>query len=150
MFIYFSMIIIKKINIYKYKFFFLILFSLILFDKILYIEIRNNKIENNEIIEIINLLNIEDYNKIKKKIKIAIYSHSLKNGGVEKITSLLINYLVNIKLFDIYIFTDYISDNEYKIPEKIKRINIISGRKNNLKHKLLIKILFIKPNNNIS
>lgn len=132
------MIIIKKINIYKYKFFFLILFSLILFDKILYIEIRNNKIENNEIIEIINLLNIEDYNKIKKKIKIAIYSHSLKNGGVEKITSLLINYLVNIKLFDIYIFTDYISDNEYKIPEKIKRINIISGRKNNLKHKLLI------------
>ena len=57
---------------------------------------------------------------------------------------------MNIKLFDIYIFTDYISDNEYKIPEKIKRINIISGRKNNLKHKLLIKILFIKPNNNIS
>ena len=137
-FIYISIIIKKRKNKYKYKFFFLILFLLILFDKILYIEIRNNKIENNEIIEIMNYLNITEYNKIKKKIKIAIYSHSLKNGGVEKMTSLFINYLVNIKLFDIYIFTDSISDNEYKISEKIKRINIIRGKENDLKHKLLI------------
>lgn len=37
-----------------------------------------------------------------------------------------------------YIFTDNISHNEYKISEKIKRINIINGKINELKHKLLI------------
>ena len=137
-FIYFSIIIKKRKIKYKYKVFFLVLFLFIVFDKILYIEIGNNKIENNDIIEIMNYLNITEYNKIKKKIKIAIYSHSLKNGGVEKMTSLFINYLVNIKLFDIYIFIDSISDNEYKISEKIKRINIIRGKENYLKHKLLI------------
>lgn len=136
--IYFSININKNISIYKYTFFFNILLFLILFDKILYIKIRNNKIDNNEIIRIMKYLNITEYNKIKKKIKIAIYSHSLRNGGVEKITALLINYLIKIQLFDIYIFTDNISHNEYKISEKIKRINIINGKINELKHKLLI------------
>ena len=66
-FIYFSIIIKKRKIKYKYKVFFLVLFLFIVFDKILYIEIGNNKIENNDIIEIMNYLNITEYNKIKKK-----------------------------------------------------------------------------------
>lgn len=79
---------------------------------------------NNAELEIINSLNQTKHNMNKTKVKISIYSISLCNGGVERNTAILINYLDTIKIFELYLFTDLITKNEYKIPKGIKRINI--------------------------
>ena len=63
--------------------------------------------------------------KIKCKIKIATYTFYLENGGRARITSFLLNYLQNINIFSLYLFTNKIkTDNEYLIHENIKRILI--------------------------
>jgi glycosyltransferase involved in cell wall biosynthesis len=63
--------------------------------------------------------------KIKCKIKIATYTFYLENGGRARITSFLLNYLQNINIFSLYLFTIIIkTDNEYLIHENIKRILI--------------------------
>ena len=73
----------------------------------------------------------------------------LKNGGRARLTSILINYLNKIKLFKIYLFTKVNKeDNEYLVPETIKRLVI----KNNIKKmisKYKIGILIYNLNNNI-
>ena len=62
-------------------------------------------------------------------INIAIYTLRLKDGGRARITALLINYLSEINILNIFLFTNYlIEENEYKIPNNIKRFTI----KNNL------------------
>jgi hypothetical protein len=76
-------------------------------------------------------LNFTFYKNIKekKKINIAIYALGIKNGGRARITSLLLNYLKEVKVLDLYLFTKVDKeDNEYFIPKNIKRIHI----KNNL------------------
>ena len=63
--------------------------------------------------------------KIKETIRIAIYTGTLYGGGRAKITAILINYLIKIKIFDIYLFTfSEKHENEYKIPNNTKRILI--------------------------
>ena len=80
------------------------------------------------------ILNIKFYNNLKNKLRIGIYSHSIKNGGRARITSILVNYLYKVKIFKLYLFTRTdVEINEYHIPENIKRNKI----KNNL-----IKIIF--------
>ena len=71
-------------------------------------------------------LNITFQNKIKNKIKIGIFTVGLKNGGRARITSLLLNYLNKINIFDIYLLTLKEKENdEYKInPKNVKRILI--------------------------
>ena len=83
------------------------------------------------IIIIKNSRNIEflhiDYlkNKIIKKIKIGTSAYFLSNGGRARITSLLLNYLLNCKLFEIYLFTISNKEkNEYMFKDKINRILI--------------------------
>ena len=85
---------------------------------------------------LIILLNHNNFYKTNNIIKLAIYSHSLNNGGVERNTAILLNYISTIELFEIYLFTDIISNNEYKISNKIKRV-IISYKSNYLKRQLL-------------
>lgn len=85
---------------------------------------------------LIILLNQTNFYKTNNIIKLAIYSHSLNNGGVERNTAILLNYISTIELFEIYLFTDIISNNEYKISNKIKRV-IISYKSNYLKRQLL-------------
>ena len=98
----------------------------------IYFIIKLNKIRRSSDIELNN-----DYNKIKldynltfknrtkKKIRIGIYAIAIKNGGRARITSILINYLANIAIFKIFLFTQRLKEqNEYKIPEKTKRIVI--------------------------
>ena len=76
------------------------------------------------------------FKKTKTKqniIKIAIYSHCIKNGGRARMTSILIKYLNRINIFKIVLFTNlFIEDNEYELPINIKRIRI---------NKNLIKVL---------
>jgi hypothetical protein len=67
--------------------------------------------------------NLTFKNKIKAKIKIGIFTVGLKNGGRARITSQLIKYLTKIKIFEIYLFTQKIKEeNEYINQEICKRI----------------------------
>lgn len=76
----------------------------------------------------LNLTFNEDF-KEKNKINIAIYALGIKNGGRARITTLLIKYLYEIKIFKIFLFTfKLIEKDEYIIPSNIKRFRI----KNNL------------------
>ena len=74
------------------------------------------------------------------KIKIATYARYLENGGRSRITSILFNYLQNMKIFSLYLFTDKIkTDNEYYIHKNIKRILIKECTVNNLIRTILKK-----------
>ena len=60
--------------------------------------------------------------KDTEHIRLGIYTYSLKGGGTERVTALLINYLSIEKNFYIYVFSQKKKEeNEYKIPEYIKR-----------------------------
>ena len=86
----------------QYKLFLLIIPIVIIF----------YRITLNYIIKYINNFLIPKYldlgynDKIKNKIRIAIYTGSINGGGRAKITTILINYLIKIEIFDIYLFTD--------------------------------------------
>ena len=87
-----------------------------------------------------NNLNSSFNFKIKYKIKISTYTCFLENGERARITSFLFNYLQNIKIFSLYLFTNKIkTDNEYLIHENIKRILIKKYTINNLIRKILKK-----------
>lgn len=80
--------------------------------------------------------NLFFHNKFKKKINLGIYAYRIKDGGRARITALLMNYLNNIKIFNLYLFTILNKeDNEYMIPDNIKRDVI----KNNLINKIIKK-----------
>lgn len=80
--------------------------------------------------------NLFFHKKLKKKINLGIYAYRIKDGGRARITALLMNYLNNIKIFNLYLFTILNKeDNEYKIPDNIKRDVI----KNNLINKIIKK-----------
>ena len=69
------------------------------------------------------------FKNIKKKIKIAIFSSSIKNGGIERQTTLMLNYFNKVNFFDLYLFTKKDKEkNEYNLDKNIKRKVI----KNNL------------------
>ena len=75
-----------------------------------------------------NEFNLPFVNNINNKIRIGIYAFTVKNGGRARVTSLLINYFNNIKIFHICLFTrKNKEDNEYFIPNNIKRIYVINN-----------------------
>jgi glycosyltransferase involved in cell wall biosynthesis len=87
-----------------------------------------------------NNLNSSFICKIIYKINIATYTQYLENGGRARITSFLFNYLQNMKIFSLYLFTNKIKTaNEYLIHKNIKRILIKECTVNNL-----IKIILKK------
>ena len=88
---------------------------------------------NKNYIEIQKNLNLKFNNKLKNKIRIAIYTFSLKDGGLQKLTSLIIKYFYKIKIYELYLFTKQPKDsNEYIIPENIPRTFINNPRTQNL------------------
>ena len=72
------------------------------------------------------------FNK-NKIINIAVYYYNIKNGGAQRITSLLINNLSKINFFHLYLFIRKNEINEYKINKNIKRILIKDGTINLIK-----------------
>ena len=63
--------------------------------------------------------------ELNKKIRIGIYTTGLSGAGLQRSTSLMVNNLYQIKLFDIILFTvNKQEENEYFIPKGIKRIII--------------------------
>ena len=75
------------------------------------------------------ILKTLDYKSIKKKLRIAVYSLTISGGGRARMTALLINYLHKIKIFKLYLFTNFNQqENEFTIPNDTTRVLI----KNNL------------------
>lgn len=108
----------------KYKFIIILIISffLIKFKKILR---KKYIILNQNLTNIRKIIKLDFPDNIKNNIKIGIYVYNLKNGGTQRITSLLINYIYNIKIFNIYLFVQKEKEeNEYIIPSQIKRIRI--------------------------
>ena len=64
-------------------------------------ENSNEQIDNNSIIldESNSTVNLENH----KKIKIGICINNLRNGGIERLTSLLLDNFAQINIFDIYL-----------------------------------------------
>lgn len=101
--------------------------------KLYYYDYRKKFIK---ILLLITLFFIHNYKKKfkKKKIKIVIFAKSIKNGGIEKQTALMLNHFIKVNIFDLYLFTLKNKEkNEYKIDQNIKRKVI----KNNLFHNLM-------------
>ena len=82
---------------------------------------------------IINYYNLISYNynylfqkdKNFNKIRLGIFANSLKNGGTERQTSLLLNYFNKVKIFELFLFTKKEKEkNEYIIDENIPRFII--------------------------
>ena len=106
---------------------FLLLISIITLEILVNNKYINTKyIELNEnYIKIQKHLNLTFNKKIKKKIKIGIYTLGLSDAGMQRSTSLMINSFYKIKIFDIYLFTiNNKEENEYLIPKYIKRFVI--------------------------
>ena len=119
----------------KLKFFKLFLFLIIIF---FHFYINNNsklnklKLNKNYLNIQLNL-NLTFQNTLKNKIKIGIYAYGLTNGGIARSTSLFLNNIYEIKIFDIFLFTQKKKEyNEYLIPKNIKRIVIKNAETENL------------------
>ena len=115
-------------NNYNMRIYFKIIILLLLFQGIVRFNKSIRKF-NKELVQ--NYLNVQKYlnlnfnRLINNKIRLGIYTYSLKNGGTQRITALLLNYIIKINLFDIYIYSQKSKeDNEYYIPSNNKRTKI--------------------------
>ncbi len=88
--------------------------------------------------------NLSFSNNLHRKIRIGIICYSIKNGGIERLVALLINYLYKVKIFNLYLITLIKETNEYKIEGNISRIvirnNILDLVKTVKKNKIEILI----------
>ena len=106
----------RYINLITCKFCFLIYIIIIIF---LFQIFKIDSISNNE-------------KNSENNIKVAFYCISFKYGGVERVTSILLNYLSKEKKFNLILITKKeIQEEEYTIPNNIKRISL-SDKKINL------------------
>ena len=113
------------------KFIFIIIFFLIINIR-LFLKLNNNELNENYL-KIQKDININFHNKISNKIRIGIYTYSLKNGGLQKLTSLILKYFLSTKIYNLYIFTKLEKEtNEYKIPDYISRTVIKEPQLKNL------------------
>ena len=93
----------------------------------------NNRELNINYLKVQNDINLKFNKRLTKKIRIGIYTYSLKNGGSQKITSLIIKYFLEQKIYDLYVYTILPKEaNEYIIPGNIFRKAIKKPRIKNL------------------
>ena len=72
-----------------------------------------------------NKFNLKFDKDVKKKINIGIYAFGIKNGGRARSTSLLINNIDKLQIFNIFLFTKRGKEkDEYQLPNNLKRITI--------------------------
>lgn len=111
-------------NIIKiYKFIILLIINIIMIKHKKNLKINYSKINKNYSI-IQKKLNLSFPNNIGQKIRIGIFCNSIKNGGIERLVSLLIKYLNKVKIFNLYLITLIKESNEYPIEDNITRIII--------------------------
>ena len=136
----------------------ILLFPLIIINiyRIVHLKQKYNITLNDIYHSIQYFLNISFHNNLNKKIKIGIYCKSLKNGGIQRSTSLTLKYLNKIEIFKSYLFAfKSQEDDEYNIPGKIRRITIKNKSIINLikeirKNKIDILIYQFPLNNEIN
>ena len=87
---------------------------------------------------------INNFNNIKNNIiRIGIIAQSLKNGGCERQTSLILKYFNKINKFQLFLFTKKDKDeNEYIIGKEIKRIILKDNLINQLKNENIDILLY--------
>lgn len=112
-------------------FFYFLFFIMILNHKNNYRKYFNDI--NKYYISIQNEINLHfNNNKLKNKIRIGIYIHKLKGGGIERATSLFLKNINTIKIFDLYLFiSDIHEKKQFLVPDNIKKV-IIYKRKINI------------------
>ena len=124
----------KKINI---KILILIIIIFLILKGKIYFKI--NKDLNKHYLKIQNEINLKFNHKIKNKIKIGIYTYSLKDGGLQRLTSLILKYFEKIKIYEIYLFTKVKKQkDEYPISNNITRIVITNPEIFNLINQTII------------
>ena len=136
----------------------ILLFPLIILNiyRIVHLKQKYNITLNDIYHSIQYFLNISFHNNLNKKIKIGIYCKSLKNGGIQRSTSLTLKYLNKIEIFKSYLFAfKSQEDDEYNIPVRIRRITIKNKSIINLikeirKNKIDILIYQFPLNNEIN
>ena len=79
----------------------IIFFLMIFIIKFYKLTTKINMELNEEYLNIQKNLNLSFNNKLTKKLKIGVYSYSIKNGGRARMTASLINYLYKVKIFNI-------------------------------------------------
>ena len=107
----------KQIKFYRYKLFLKLLIVLLFIFFPFYIKSKS----------------INDYFSYSNtpQIKVAFFCSSIRYGGVERVVSLLVNILSKEKKFEIYLITTKGKlDEEYPIPNNIKRIDLYDQRTN--------------------
>ena len=131
-----------KYTIFNVKFLFFLLISIGI--KIYFLIIKeSNKLLNSNFLQIQKEYHINFIDNIKNKINIGIYAFGIKNGGRARTTSILINYFTNIKIFNLYLLTRRLKeDEEYKIPDDIKRILIKDDLINKIKKKKIDILIY--------
>ena len=88
---------------------------------------------NNNYLKIQLDLNLTFNSKINNKINIAIYYNSIKNGGIERLIALLLDYIGRIKIFNTFLITKTQKEqNEYPISFNTKRIILNNKISNDL------------------
>ena len=103
----------------KYTFLCIIILILLIYS--LNIE-KNKSLINKNFIKIKNKFNLEFDKIIKKRINIAIFAYSIKNGGRARSSSLFINNFYKLDIFNIFLFTKTDKEkDEYKLPDNLKR-----------------------------
>lgn len=93
----------------------ILIFTLIF--SLLYLKINNN----------VDYLSFNFINTIEKlnQIKVAFYNNCLRYGGIERVTSILLNHFSKEKSFKFTLITrSLILEDEYKIPNDIQRISL--------------------------
>ena len=71
--------------------------------------------------------------KIINKIRIGIFTHSLRHGGIQRMSSLLMNNLYKTNIFNLYLFSQKNKQSEeFIIPNNVKRIFIPKYKFNNI------------------
>ena len=112
----------KFFHIYQKLIINLIIILLIFIFKIEF-NIKNLDI-NNAYLDIKKDLNLNFKNKLLIKIRVAIYYTGIKNGGIERLTSIFVNYFHKIKIFKTYLFTKRNKEeDEYILYSKLYKNN---------------------------
>ena len=119
---------VSKNNIFKLNVLLLIIIIIIIYSN----NIINYNIKlKNCYLKIQKNIQLIFQNKIKNKIRIGIYLYQLNGGGTTRTTSLFIKFFIKIKIFDIYLYTQEIKEEEKAIiPDNIKRVFIKSYKMN--------------------
>lgn len=120
-------------NIIKiYKLIILIIINIIIINNRLSLKRSISEIKDNYLF-FQKKYNLSFSNNIKHRIRIGIFCHAIKNGGIEKLVSLLFNYLYKVKIFNLYLFTLIKESNEYSIQSNVNRKIIINDTLNLIK-----------------